>query len=124
MKAIYANVPVLDTGARGSTITFVERGLGDISLAWENEAFLAINELGKGRFEIVVPRSGFWPNRQSRSSTGLSTKRGPGPRPRHFLILSTPRSTGDRRKRLLPATRSNRREGISEAVPVSTTSYH
>jgi sulfate/thiosulfate transport system substrate-binding protein len=46
---------VLDTGARGSTTTFVERGIGDVLLAWENEAFLAINELGKGQFEIVVP---------------------------------------------------------------------
>src|SRR6202048_2050225 len=47
VKAIYANVPVLDTGARGSTITFVERGVGDVFVSWENEAFLAINELGK-----------------------------------------------------------------------------
>jgi len=55
VKAIYANVPVLDTGARGATVTFVERGVGDVLLAWENEAFLAINELGKDKFEIVVP---------------------------------------------------------------------
>ncbi len=55
VKAIYANVPVLDTGARGSTITFVERGVGDVFISWENEAFLAINELGKDKFEIVVP---------------------------------------------------------------------
>jgi sulfate/thiosulfate-binding protein len=55
VKAIYANVPVLDTGARGSTVTFVERNVGDVLLAWENEAFLAINELGKDKFEIVVP---------------------------------------------------------------------
>jgi sulfate transport system substrate-binding protein len=48
-------VPVLDSGARGSTTTFVQRGQGDVLLAWENEAFLAINELGKGKFEIVVP---------------------------------------------------------------------
>ena len=48
-------MPVLDTGARGSTITFVERGVGDVFIAWENEAFLAINELGKDKFEIVVP---------------------------------------------------------------------
>jgi sulfate transport system substrate-binding protein len=52
---IYANAPVLDTGARGSTITFVQRGIGDVLLAWENEAFLAINELGKDKLEIVVP---------------------------------------------------------------------
>jgi sulfate/thiosulfate-binding protein len=55
VKAVLANVPVLDTGARGSTMTFVERGVGDVLLAWENEAFLAINELGKDKFEIVVP---------------------------------------------------------------------
>jgi sulfate/thiosulfate transport system substrate-binding protein len=55
LKKLFANVPVLDTGARGSTVTFVERGVGDVLLAWENEAFLAVNKLGKGEFEIVVP---------------------------------------------------------------------
>jgi sulfate/thiosulfate-binding protein len=53
--AIYNNVPVLDTGARGSTMTFVERGVGDVLLAWENEAFLAQREFGKDKFEIVSP---------------------------------------------------------------------
>jgi len=52
---IYKNVPVLDTGARGSTVTFVERGVGDVLLAWENEAFLAVKEFGKDKFEIVAP---------------------------------------------------------------------
>ncbi|MGE4337961.1 MAG: sulfate ABC transporter substrate-binding protein [Pigmentiphaga sp.] len=52
---LFANVPVLDTGARGSTTTFVERGIGDVLLAWENEAFLALNELGPDKFDIVVP---------------------------------------------------------------------
>ena len=46
---------VLDSGARGSTTTFVERGIGDVFISWENEAFLAVNELGKDKFEIVVP---------------------------------------------------------------------
>ncbi|HUD89748.1 MAG TPA: sulfate ABC transporter substrate-binding protein [Xanthobacteraceae bacterium] len=55
VKAVYANVPVLDTGARGSTITFVERGVGDVLVAWENEAQLAINRLGVDKFDIVVP---------------------------------------------------------------------
>jgi sulfate/thiosulfate-binding protein len=55
VKAIYANVPVLDSGARGATLTFVQRGVGDVLLAWENEAFLARNELGKDQFDIVVP---------------------------------------------------------------------
>ncbi|ABS28588.1 sulfate ABC transporter substrate-binding protein [Anaeromyxobacter sp. Fw109-5] len=57
VTALFRNVPVLDSGARGSTTTFVERGLGDVLLAWENEAFLAIEQLGKGRFEIVAPRT-------------------------------------------------------------------
>jgi sulfate transport system substrate-binding protein len=52
---IYKNVPVLDTGARGSTVTFVERGVGDVLLAWENEAYLALKEFGKDKFQIVVP---------------------------------------------------------------------
>jgi len=55
VTALFRNVPVLDTGARGSTLTFVQRGIGDVLLAWENEAFLAINELGPDQFEIVVP---------------------------------------------------------------------
>ena len=52
---LYKNVPVLDSGARGSTTTFVQRGQGDVLLAWENEAFLATRELGVGQYEIVVP---------------------------------------------------------------------
>jgi sulfate/thiosulfate-binding protein len=52
---IFANVPVLDSGARGSTTTFVQRGIGDVLLAWENEAFLAIKELGPAKVDIVLP---------------------------------------------------------------------
>jgi sulfate transport system substrate-binding protein len=52
---LYKNVPVLDSGARGATTTFVQRGIGDVLLAWENEAFLAINQLGADKLEIVVP---------------------------------------------------------------------
>jgi sulfate transport system substrate-binding protein len=55
VTAIFKNVPVLDSGARGSTTTFVERGLGDVLIAWENEAILATKELGKDKFEIVAP---------------------------------------------------------------------
>lgn len=54
-RKLFKNVPVLDTGARGSTITFVQRGIGDVLLAWENEAFLSIKELGPDKVEIVVP---------------------------------------------------------------------
>ncbi|HYA35942.1 MAG TPA: sulfate ABC transporter substrate-binding protein, partial [Candidatus Binataceae bacterium] len=52
---LYQNVPVLDSGARGSTTTFAERGIGDVLLSWENEAYLILNQLGQGSFEIVYP---------------------------------------------------------------------
>ncbi|NTU91545.1 MAG: sulfate ABC transporter substrate-binding protein [Chlorobiaceae bacterium] len=55
VKALYKNVPVLDTGARGSTLTFTQRGLGDVLIAWENEAHLVIREFGADKFEIVAP---------------------------------------------------------------------
>lgn len=53
--ALYKNVPVLDQGARGSTTTFAQRGIGDVLLAWENEAYLALKEIGEDQFDIVVP---------------------------------------------------------------------
>jgi sulfate transport system substrate-binding protein len=55
VKKLYKNVPVLDSGARGATVTFVERGIGDVLLAWENEAYLAVKELGPDKFDVVVP---------------------------------------------------------------------
>ncbi|QDL92119.1 sulfate ABC transporter substrate-binding protein [Paroceanicella profunda] len=55
VSALYRHVPVLDTGARGATTTFVQRGIGDVLLAWENEAYLSLEELGPDAFEIVVP---------------------------------------------------------------------
>ena len=55
VTAIYRHTPVLDSGARGSTTTFVERGIGDVLVTWENEALLSVKELGKGKLEIVVP---------------------------------------------------------------------
>jgi sulfate transport system substrate-binding protein len=55
VKRLYKNVPVLDSGARGATVTFVERGIGDVLLAWENEAYLAVKELGPNKFDVVAP---------------------------------------------------------------------
>jgi sulfate transport system substrate-binding protein len=55
VTALFRNVPVLDSGARGSTVTFVQRGIGDVLLAWENEAFLSIQELGPDKVDVVVP---------------------------------------------------------------------
>ena len=55
IKALFKNAPVLDTGARGSTLTFAQRGIGDVLIAWENDAFLAFEEFGTDRFEIITP---------------------------------------------------------------------
>lgn len=55
VRQIFANVPLLDPGARGATNTFVQRGLGDVLIAWENEAYLSVEKLGKGQFEIITP---------------------------------------------------------------------
>ena len=55
IKKLYQNVPVLDTGARGATTTFSQRGIGDVLISWENEAYLALKEFGEGKFEIVNP---------------------------------------------------------------------
>lgn len=55
LATIFKNVPVLDSGARGSTTTFVERGIGDVLISWENEAYLIVNDFGRGKYEIVTP---------------------------------------------------------------------
>ena len=55
LARLYKNVPVLDSGARGATTTFVERGIGDVLIAWENEAYLAVKELGPDKFDIITP---------------------------------------------------------------------
>ena len=55
MGKVFKNVPVLDSGARGSTTTFIERGIGDVMINWENEALLALDEIGRGQYEIVMP---------------------------------------------------------------------
>ena len=67
-------MPVLDTGARGSTTTFAQRGIGDVLLAWENEAFLAIDELGADKFEIVVPSLSIMAEPPVASSTSVDAK--------------------------------------------------
>lgn len=55
VRALFGNVPVLDTGARGATTTFVQRGIGDVLIAWENEALLSVQQEGKDKYEIVIP---------------------------------------------------------------------
>src|SRR5450830_445438 len=79
---LYKNVPVLDTGARGSTITFVQRGVGDVLLAWENEAFLALRSSAPRSSRSWPPRSASWPSRRWPWSTRTSTRRAPARWPR------------------------------------------
>jgi sulfate transport system substrate-binding protein len=83
MRQLFDNVPVLDTGARASTMTFVQRGIGDVLLAWENEALLAIDQIGKARAEVVMPSVSILAeppvavverNAQKRGTTGVATE--------------------------------------------------
>ena len=64
LAKLFKNVPVLDSGARGATTTFVQRGIGDVLISWENEAYLAVKEFGADKLAIVVPRSASWPSRR------------------------------------------------------------
>ncbi len=73
---LYKNVPVLDTGARGSTVTFVERGIGDVLIAWENEALLAVREFGKDKFELVAPQRSILAEPPVAVVDKVATKRG------------------------------------------------
>jgi len=76
VKKVYGNVSVLDPGARGSTNTFVQRGLGDVLLAWENEAFLMNKEVGEGKFEIVTPSLSILAEPSVTYVDGIVNKRG------------------------------------------------
>ena len=109
---LYKNVPVLDTGARGSTITFVERGVGDVLLAWENEAFLALKEFGKDKFEIVVPSLSILAEPPVAVVDKVVDKKGTRAVAEAYLSISTPGRPGDRRKQLLPSARCRGREEI------------
>ena len=112
---LYKNVPVLDTGARGSLTTFAQRGIGDVMISWENEAFLASRELGKDKFEIVVPsrqHPGGTAGGGGRQGRHPSWHHGRGPRlPRVPVLEGRP---GDRREALLPAARSGGRGEVRE----------
>lgn len=100
VQALYKHVPVLDTGARGSTITFVNNRIGDVLLAWENEAFLAKKEQGGENFEIVVPSSRSLPNRRSRWSTRWSRRRARARSPRPTCNTCTARKASASPRRI------------------------
>ena len=87
---LYKHVPVLDTGARGSTTTFAQRGIGDVLLAWENEAFLALDEFGADKFEIVVPPISILAEPPvARGRRAMSTRRARARSPRPISNTST-----------------------------------
>ena len=110
MHELFANVPVLDTGARGSTTTFAQRGLGDVLLAWENEAFLALEELGEDQFDIVRPSLSILRRADRGAGRGqhhlARAGRGGAGLPRLPL---QPRGPGDRAEALLPRLGHRRR---------------
>ena len=100
---IYKNVPVLDSGARGSTTTFVERGIGDVLLAWENEAFLGVKELGPEKVQIVVPSVSILAEPPRPSSTRWWNGTAPARWLRPIWITCIRQRSGHRRPQLLPA---------------------
>ena len=96
--ALFRNVPVLDTGARGSTTTFAQRGIGDVLIAWENEAFLRSQEFGADKFEIVVP-VGLDPGRTAGRGRRQQCRQRKAParsREAYLDFLYTPGGAGDR----------------------------
>ncbi len=108
-KKLFTHVPVLDTGARGATTTFVQRGIGDVLLAWENEAFLSIKELGPDKVEIVVPSLSIL------AEPPVAVVDKVGPETRHARggdrvpeVSVQPGSSGNHRQELLPPHRSSR----------------
>lgn len=85
VRALYKNVPVLDSGARGSTTTFVQREIGDVLITWENEAFLALREFGKDKFEIISPSVSILAEPPVAVVTGNTVKKGTGKVARAYL---------------------------------------
>ena len=113
-------MPVLDSGARGSTTTFVERGIGDVLLSWENEAFLAVKELGPDKFEIVVPSlSASSPSRRSRVVDKVVDKKGTRAVAEAYLeFLYTPKAQEIAAKHFYrPARRRRSRRSTRRSFP-------
>ena len=122
---LFKHVPVLDTGARGSTVTFVERGVGDVLLAWENEAFLAQKEFGKDKFEIVAPPLSILAEPPVAIVDKVADKKGTA-RGRRGLseILVYQGRSGNCRTQLLPSARYRDRQGIRKILCQGGTLHH
>ena len=117
---LYKNVPVLDTGARGSTTTFAQRGIGDVLIAWENEARLALRELGADKFEIVVPSISILAEPPVAVVDKVALRRGTRDVAAAYLELPVQQGgAGDHREELLPTARCagcrGARRGISRS---------
>jgi sulfate/thiosulfate-binding protein len=118
LKKLYKNVPVLDSGARGATTTFVERGIGDVLLAWENEALLAIKELGPDKFEIVAPSVSILAEPPVAVVDKVVDKRGTRKVAEAYLnFLYTDEGAGNHRQELLPPDGGKGSEEIRRPVP-------
>ncbi len=114
---LFKNVPVLDTGARGSTVTFVERGVGDVLLAWENEAFLAQREFGKDKFEIVSPSLSILAEPPVAVVDAVVDKKGTRAVAEAYLkYWYTQGRPGNCRAQFLSSARSRDRQGIRKLV--------
>ena len=112
VAALYKNVPVLDSGARGSTTTFMERGIGDVLLAWENEAYLAIGE-AKDKVDIIVPSLSILAEPSVAVVDKVVDRRRTRDVARAYLeYLYSPEGAGDRRAESLPSARPERRREI------------
>ena len=117
VTALFKNVPVLDSGARGSTTTFVQRGIGDVLLAWENEAFLAIKELGPDKVEIVVPSLSILAEPPVAVVDKVVDKKGTRAVAQAYLeYLYTPEGQEIAAKQLLPAAARGRGEEVRRAA--------
>jgi hypothetical protein len=118
IRKLYKNVPVLDTGARGSLTTFAQRDIGDVFISWENEAYLARQEIGADKFEIIVPSVSILaePPVACRRQGRAATRHG-RPRPRLPRAPVLEGGAGNHREALLPAARSGDRGEVREAVP-------
>ena len=111
------HVPVLDTGARGATTTFVERGVGDVLLAWENEAFLALEELGPDKFDIVVPSLSILAEPPVAVVDKIVDKKGTRRGPGLPGIPVHAGGAGNHRQELLPPHRQGRGGQVRKQVP-------
>ena len=127
VTSLYKHVPVLDTGARGSTTTFVQREIGDVLLAWENEAFLAVNELGPDKFDIVVPPTSIKAEPPVAVVDGNVDAKGT-PQGRRGVSRTTSTATPARsiiaRNFYRPVKPGGRRSGGPEALPRAEAGHH